>query len=269
MMESLAALEETRTETALYAQAMRHRFLARDWDTNKTSLEEARLWAAQSGIQFDALPDLSGVDPISEIHFRTYLSAAHILTRLRAWRHEAYPLPEIHQYLARQEKFAEKHGLIGWLIEIWILRALMYHVEGKADAARRMIQSALEASAPRGYFRVFLDEGGILRPLLESTLRHWKDNDLSAYVQRLLDALPDDTPRSGRSPTSTLPSAALSDRELDVLRLLAAGESYKEMGQKLFLSLNTVQFHIKSIYRKLQVNKRMQAIEKAREMKLI
>ncbi|MCQ3954919.1 MAG: helix-turn-helix transcriptional regulator [Chloroflexi bacterium] len=61
----------------------------------------------------------------------------------------------------------------------------------------------------------------------------------------------------------------LSERELDVLRLLAAGESYKEIGQKLFLSLNTVQFHVKSIYRKLAVNKRMGAIEKARERKLI
>jgi LuxR family transcriptional regulator, maltose regulon positive regulatory protein len=61
----------------------------------------------------------------------------------------------------------------------------------------------------------------------------------------------------------------LSDRELDVLRLLAAGQSYKEIGQKLFLSLNTVQFHIKNIYSKLLVNKRGQAIEKAREKKLI
>jgi LuxR family transcriptional regulator, maltose regulon positive regulatory protein len=61
----------------------------------------------------------------------------------------------------------------------------------------------------------------------------------------------------------------LSDRELEVLKLLAAGESYKEIGQKLYLSLNTVQFHIKSIYRKLSANKRVQAIGKAREMHLI
>jgi ATP/maltotriose-dependent transcriptional regulator MalT len=53
------------------------------------------------------------------------------------------------------------------------------------------------------------------------------------------------------------------------LKLLAAGESYKEIGQRLFLSLNTVQFHVKNIYRKLSVNKRTQAIEKAREMNLI
>ena len=265
MEESLKSLKETRPETVLYAQVLRHRFFARDWDANKTSLEEARLWAAQSEIRFDTLPDIIGVDPISEIRFRTSLSAAHILTRLRARGHEANPLPDIHQYLARQQKFAETSDLIGWLVEMWILRALMYHVDGNADDARRMIESALKASAPRGYFRLFLDEGGILRPLLESTLRHSTDRDLSAYIHRLLDAMPDDLPRSGRSPTS----AELSERELDVLRLLAAGESYNEIGKKLFLSLNTVQFHVKSIYRKLLVNKRAQAVEKAREMKLL
>ena len=50
---------------------------------------------------------------------------------------------------------------------------------------------------------------------------------------------------------------------------MAAGESYKEIGQQLFLSLNTVQFHVKNLYSKLMVNKRVQAIEKASEMKLI
>ncbi|RIK43114.1 MAG: helix-turn-helix transcriptional regulator [Chloroflexi bacterium] len=61
----------------------------------------------------------------------------------------------------------------------------------------------------------------------------------------------------------------LSERELEVLALLAAGLAYKEIGEQLFLSLNTVQFHVKNIYGKLQVNKRVQAIQKARDLKLI
>jgi LuxR family maltose regulon positive regulatory protein len=61
----------------------------------------------------------------------------------------------------------------------------------------------------------------------------------------------------------------LSERELEVLSYLARGLTYEEIGQQLFLSLNTVQFHVKNIYGKLLVNKRVQAIEKAREMKLI
>ncbi|MCQ3937637.1 MAG: hypothetical protein DPW18_11410 [Chloroflexi bacterium] len=266
MTESLKSLAETRPEAILFAQALRHHFSARDRDAAKVGLEEARLWLMQSGIRFDALPDITGADPVSEIHFRTYLNAAHILTRLAMRDPKAYPLPEVHKYLARQEKFAEAHSLTGWLIEIWLARALMYHVEGKAEEARRMIESALAASSPRGYFRLFLDEGDLLRPLLESTLQHSKGNDLSAYVKRLLDAMPVDFAKSQPEAAN---ETILSDRELDVLRLLAAGEAYKDIGQKLFLSLNTVQFHVKSIYRKLAVNKRTLAIEKARELNLI
>jgi LuxR family maltose regulon positive regulatory protein len=61
----------------------------------------------------------------------------------------------------------------------------------------------------------------------------------------------------------------LSARELEVLQNLARGLSYEEIGQQLFLSLNTIQSHVKSIYRKLLVNKRIHAIEKARELNLI
>jgi LuxR family maltose regulon positive regulatory protein len=179
---------------------------------------------------------------------------------------QAYSLWVLHDYFARQGRFAEAHGLIGWLIEFWIVEALLYHVEGKVEDARRTIQSALEAAAPQGYLRLFLDEADLLRPLLESVQRHSKDSGLATYVRHLLDAMPRE-PISARA--RLIAEEKLSDREIDVLRLLAAGQSYKEIGQGLFLSLNTVQFHVKSIYRKLSVNKRLEAIEKAREMNLI
>lgn len=264
MMESLKLLAETRSECIPYAQALRHRWALNDSRASKTVLDEARRWAET--IQFDSLPDVMGVDPVSEIRFRGALSAARVLARLAAQDPQACSLANAHAYFARQEKFIEERELTGWRIEIWILRALMFQAEGKADDARRMIQSALEASAPRGFFRIFLDEGLILRPLLESTGRLLKDADLAAYVKRLLDAMPDGSTKVQPAPKG---AETLSERELDVLRLLAAGESYKEIGQKLFLSLNTVQFHVKSIYRKLGVNKRTGAIEKARERKLI
>jgi LuxR family maltose regulon positive regulatory protein len=105
-----------------------------------------------------------------------------------------------------------------------------------------------------------------MRPLLESIAPRLKDNDLSAFVKRLLEAMPGE---SVKGKINLVAEEKLSGRELEVLGLLAAGQTYKEIGQQLFLSLNTVQFHIKSIYSKLSVNKRMQAIEKAREMNLI
>ena len=266
MLESIRMLAESRTETAIYAQALRHRLSVRDWVANKTSLEEAHLWVAQAAVRFNNLPDITGVDPLSRISFQAYLSAAHVLTRLAVRTPQAYLLRDAHNYLARQESFADTHELVGWLVEIWIVRALMYHVEGKAEDAHHMIQAALSASAQRGYFRIFLDEGDLVRPLLESAEARLKDNDLSAFVKRLLEAMPGE---SAKRKTNLVDEEKLSDRELDVLRLLAAGQTYKEIGQQLFLSLNTVQFHIKSIYGKLSVNRRVQAIEKAREKKLI
>jgi LuxR family maltose regulon positive regulatory protein len=266
MLDSIRILEESWQEDARYAPAMRHRLLLHDPVANKTNLEEAHRWMTQAGVRFSTLPDIHSVDLVSRIQFQTWLSAAHVLTRLAIRNPGVYSLRDVHNYLARQEKFAETHELFGWLIEIGLVRALMYHVEGRAEDTQRMIQSALRASVPRGYFRIFLDEADLVRPLLESVEPRLKDSDLSAFVKRLLEAM---LGGSAKGKIQLADEEILSGRELEVLRLLAAGESYKEIGQQLFLSLNTVQFHVKNIYSKLLVNKRVQAIEKARELKLI
>jgi LuxR family maltose regulon positive regulatory protein len=266
MLESIKILEETRSDVAIYAQALRHRLAAHDWIANKNSLEEAQLWVTQTAVNFRNLPDITGVDPVSRIHFQVYLSTAHILTRLAVRNPKAYSLLDVHIYLARQERFADTHQLVGWLVEIWLVRALMYQVEGRTEDAYNLIQMALSASAPRGYFRIFLDEGDLLRPGLESVASRLKDNELSAYVKRLLEAMPEGLVKGKTKP---IDEERLSERELEVLRLLAAGLNYEEIGRQLFLSLSTIQFHVKNIYGKLQVNKRIQAVEKAREMNLL
>ena len=265
MLENARVLEESWPQVAFYAQALRHRTSTREPFANQSSLDAARSWFKQIG-RFKDLPDFASVDPVSEIYFHARLSVAHVLTRLAARNPKDFSLLEVHNQLARHEKLAETHGLLGWLIEIWIVRALMYHVEGKGEDARRVIQLALNESAPRGYFRIFLDEADLMCPLLESVAPRLKEDDLCSFVKRLLAAMRGD---SVPGKTNLAHEELLSDRELDVVRLLATGQSYKEIGQKLFLSLNTVQFHIKSIYRKLSVNKRGHAIRKAQEMKMI
>ncbi len=263
---SLKRLEETFPEGAFYGEALRHRFSVSDSAVDELSLQQAALWLAQPALNFSNLPDIAGLDDLSEFRFEAYLSAAHVLTRLANRDPRAHSLLDVHNYLARQERFAESHGLFGWLIEIWLVRALMYHVEGRAKDAGRMIRTALSAAAPRGYFRIFLDECDLLHPLLESIELHAPDNGLSAFVKHLLEAMPDECPKCG---ATQLDAAVLSERELEVLGLLVVGQTYEEIGRQLFLSLNTIQFHVKSIYRKLSVNKRVQAIERARELNLI
>jgi ATP/maltotriose-dependent transcriptional regulator MalT len=92
------------------------------------------------------------------------------------------------------------------------------------------------------------------------------DEAVIVYANRLLEAF---SGAAAKPETGDKHEALLSERELEVLQNLARGLTYEEIGRQLFLSLNTIQFHIKSIYRKLLVNKRAQAIEKAKEMKLI
>jgi LuxR family maltose regulon positive regulatory protein len=266
MLENVEVLEESWPQSVFYAQALRHRLSTRQPFANQSNLDAARSWVSQQMGKFEDLPDFASVDPVSEIYFHARLSVAHILTRLAARNPKDFSLLEVHNQLARHEKLAETHGLLGWLIEIWIVRALMYQVEAKAKDAHRMIQTALSMAAPRGYFRIFVDESELMRPLLESVEPGLKANEVCTYVRRLLDAMPGGP---AKDKASTVDEQTLSERELEVLKLLAVGQSYKEIGQGLFLSLNTVQFHVKSIYRKLLVNKRMQAIEKAREMKLV
>ena len=264
-LENTKELEEGWPQAALYAQALGHRLSTREPYANQKRLDAARSWVTQMG-RFEDLPDFASVDPVSEFYFRARLNVAHLLVRLASRNPKDFSLQDVHNQLDRHERLANKHGLFGWLIEIWIARALMNQVEGKMGDAYGMIEKALGAAAPRGYFRIFLDEGELMRSLLESVAPRLKDGELSTYVQRLLNAMPGESEK-------VKPEAAtkeiLSEREVEVLRLLAAGESYKEIGQKLFLSLNTVQFHVKNIYRKLSVNKRAQVIQKAQEMKLI
>jgi LuxR family transcriptional regulator, maltose regulon positive regulatory protein len=264
-LENIKVLEKNWSQFAFYAQALRHRISTREPFANQSNFDAARSWLKQMG-RFEDLPDFASVDPVSEIYFHTRLSVAQILTRLTARNPKDFSLLEVHNQLARHETLAEAHGLLDWLIEIWIVRALMYQVEGKAEDARSTIHAALSASAPRGYVRIFLDEADLMCSLLESVVSQLKENNVSAFAKRLLEAMPG---KSVQGKTNLANEELLSDREIEVLRLLATGQSYKEVGQKLFLSLNTVQFHVKSIYRKLLVNKRVQVIEKAREMNLI
>ena len=266
MIESLNLMKEIRPEAAAYSNALLHRYSVSDAAATKSDFDDAQAWLTDSQIQFENLPDISGMDPIGEVTFRTYLSAAHILTSLAARNPRAHSLLEVHHYFDRQQKFAEAHNLVGWLIEIWILRALMYQVEGKHDDSSQMMRAALRAAEPQGYSRIFLDESDLICTSLGKVQSNLKENNLFVYAGRLQEAIPGD---SWGCKLDLGCDLELSEREIDVLGLLASGLSYKDIGKGLFLSLNTVQFHVKNIYRKLSVNRRVQAIERARELKVI
>jgi LuxR family maltose regulon positive regulatory protein len=172
----------------------------------------------------------------------------------------------VQAYLERQMQFAQSYGLVSWVVAVAIVQTQLQEGAGKKPQALQTLAVALRAAAPTGLFRVFVDECEVLGPLLEALKPRLRDTSLSAYADRLLAAF-----RGGaiKPETGEKHEELLSARELEVLQNLARGLSYEEIGQQLYLSLNTIQSHVKHIYRKLLVNKRTHAIDKARELHLI
>jgi LuxR family maltose regulon positive regulatory protein len=177
-------------------------------------------------------------------------------------------------------------------VEALLLRARMHTALGNSQAklaanlaASGQLRSqadyvrALELAEPEGFIGVFVEQGP---PVAEALANLVKQNQLGTvqpdYVERILAAFSRSRPPTLNLPTETGPVVSLepaalieplTDRELEVLRLMAEGLKYKEIATRLFISLNTVRFHVKAIYGKLNVNNRTQAIETARQLRML
>jgi LuxR family maltose regulon positive regulatory protein len=168
--------------------------------------------------------------------------------------------------LARLLEMTEAAGAVSLVIETLVLQALAFQAQGSGDLAMTALDRALSLAEPEGYVRVFIDKGAPMASLLRTAVSHGLAADRGAardYVGKLLAACGE----------VAIPSAALveplSERELEVLRLLAAGLSNREIASELFLAVGTVKKHISNIYGKLNVNKRTQAVARARELDLL
>lgn len=266
MLSAMQTLEEIWPEGVFYVQALRHCLSMRHWPDDPDVRKDAQIWLGQSGIEFAELGVIHSLDSTGEAYFVSYLAAAHVTARLATGKPDAYPLENVHAYLERQQDFAAAHEFPGPVVQIAIARTLLHLAAGKKAEALKTLEEALRAAEPTGLFRVFVDEAEPLQSLLAELKPRLREDGLVVYLIRILGALRGE---SAQPETEDRHEVLLSERELEVLQNLARGLSYEEIGWQLFLSLNTIQFHVKNIYRKLLVNKRAQAIEKAREMNLI
>ena len=164
--------------------------------------------------------------------------------------------------LERLQNAAEATERAGSMIKALILRALGHKAQGDEDQAVAMLERSLKFAEPEGYVRSFVDEGALMAALLRRVVAKGIS---PSYASRLLEAFESLTER----PDTRLLSEPLSERELEVLRLVATGMSNAEVSRALFVALSTVKKHINNIYRKLNVNNRTRAVARAREMKLL
>jgi LuxR family maltose regulon positive regulatory protein len=166
------------------------------------------------------------------------------------------------QLLAPVLQEAEAEGREGRLIEALALQALIYRQQGDSVRALTSLERALSLAEPQGYVRLFVDLGRPMGRLLQEA--HSRDV-LPAYVQTLLEAF-------SPLPTSVEPvplPEPLTPRELEVLELLAAGLTNREIGEELVISPQTVKKHTGNIYSKLGVGNRTEAASRARELDIL
>ena len=156
------------------------------------------------------------------------------------------------------------------LAEALCLQALARHAMGDLAEARKALAQALEIGHEKGFRRLFVDEGAPLAARLRELLPALPERSLSLYAGTLLHLFPSGAdPAHAGAPASDAPVEALSGQELRVLRLLVAGLSNGAIAEELVVSTNTVKTHVKSIYRKLDVNSRDEARLVAKELKLL
>jgi len=159
----------------------------------------------------------------------------------------------------------------GWqdeLLKVMVLQAVVLNAHGEKDKAVQLLGDALVLAKPGGFIRTFVDEGPPMAQLLSEAATHGVMPD---YVSKLLTAFEDETKNEPGTTESSPPSLAesLSQRELEVLQLIAQGLPNHEIGKRLFLALDTVKGHNRRIFNKLQVQRRTEAIARARELGLL
>jgi LuxR family transcriptional regulator, maltose regulon positive regulatory protein len=213
-------------------------------------LDDARAWARERGV--------GPTDP------PTYLAEYDQLTlaRLLVAEGDARGALDLTDRLLAA---AQAGGRDGSRVEALVVRALAHHANGDADPAAADLAAALTGGVPAGYCRLFLDEGEPMAELL-GQVAGAAAPDVRTLAEHLLAA--------ARRPSEPAPAGpaleeGLSERELEVLQLLATELSGPAIARQLFVSLNTLRTHTKHIFTKLDVNTRRAAVRRAAERGLL
>jgi LuxR family maltose regulon positive regulatory protein len=227
-------------------------------------LSKAREWASAQGLAVD--------DALSYLREFEHITLARLLLAEYQTHLSDRSVLDAIGLLDRLLQAAEAGDRTGSAIEILIVLALAHAARGDSALALAPLERALALAEPEGYVRIFAGEGKPLARLLSALAAR---GSLPTYTARLLAACePAASPRAIKADLPAAPPAQsliepLSRRELEVLQLMAQGLSNREIGERLFLALNTVKGHNQKIFAKLQVERRTEAIARARDLHLL
>jgi LuxR family maltose regulon positive regulatory protein len=257
---------------ALLDQAERQQVVSPDPDLRPIAALKTRVWVAQGRLA-EALGwvgerRLSAQDDLCYLREFEHITLARVLLAQSAGDRADHSLREAMALLERLLHAAEAGGRRGSVIEILMLQALARAAQGDSVEALAPLDRALRLAEPEGYVRIFADEGRPMRDLL----RHAVGAGIGgAYARRLLAACE----RTGDPMTAAVPARVaglaepLTAREVEILRLVAAGLKNQAIADHLVISVATVKRHTANTYGKLAVDHRAAAVARARDLGLL
>ena len=176
-------------------------------------------------------------------------------------------------YLQKMKALAEHEGRLGSVIRITILLSVAYAEMDEGEKARAHLCRCLELAQPESYIRSFIDEGKTISSMLVQMVDGGKTTSLDGRSNRYIESLLKAFPENGGNKTGDISVSRddglgtnITPREREVLRLLDKGLTYSEIANGMAISENTLKFHIKNIYGKFNVNKRIKAVAQAKSL---
>jgi LuxR family maltose regulon positive regulatory protein len=239
------------------------------------AIADAALWKARLHLMRNELRaaalELERASGVDEVPRSTQDAMRISLARLLIAREDHKEALQMLNHLRETAEAADQRGSV---VEILTSQALVLRAKDEKNRAIDVMGRALALAEPEGYVRTFVDKGPPMAELLSEVLEAQQRGRLDSlrrvpahYLRKLLAALERDAPNP--TPPSTELPEALSERELEVLQLIASGKSNRRIASELFVSVGTVKTHVNNLYRKLDSHSRTQAVARARELKLL
>ena len=271
--DELGALEAIET-----AQRLAERFDAMALSDIHAALYQTRLWIAQGNMEaaerwveerglvqdlsLETLKDEIRHTPARLFRFVEYTTLAQLRIA------QGYPEDAL-SVLRTLFRMAEDTGWEAYCIAVLVLKSLAFQAQGDIEQALGALGQALSLAEPGGIVHVFVEKGPAMARLLDQAVAQ---GIAPRYAGRLLASFPASESPAPFQETSAERAAKiepLSEREHEVLRCLTTHLSSPEIARELFVSVNTVRFHIKNIYSKLGVHSRADAVQRAKEQRLL
>jgi LuxR family maltose regulon positive regulatory protein len=260
------AHDDLEAAVELLGQAERLRLPGFFPDVRPISAQVARLRITQGRLadawQWAADEQVLRVDDPSYLDEFAQLTLARLLLAQHREDGDSAHLVDASRTLDRLVAGATSGGRDGTLLEIRMLRGLVHQARGDQVAACAELGAALQSAEAAGYVRLFLDEGAPMVELLRGCERL---PTAGSYALTLREG----ARRQPAFVARTAEAEGLSERELEVLRLLATARSGPEIARELFVSVNTLRTHTKHIFSKLEVNTRRAAVSRATDLDLL